>query len=97
MHYYAMKVSGCIDPCFLDLGTGWEWSPSRPGRFTPGERAPRYPLDRGLGRPQGRYGRHGQVRKFLTQEGEYEDRKQGKERRKLHKENDVEKNMEKRE
>jgi hypothetical protein len=28
---------GCIDPHFLDLGTS---SASRPGRFTPGERAP---------------------------------------------------------
>jgi hypothetical protein len=33
--------SGCIDPHFLDLGTSpGEWSTSRPGRFTPGERAP---------------------------------------------------------
>jgi hypothetical protein len=31
--------SGCIDPHFLDLGTSSEWSASRPGRFTPGERA----------------------------------------------------------
>jgi hypothetical protein len=30
--------SGCIGPRFLHLGT--EWSASRPGRFTPGERAP---------------------------------------------------------
>jgi hypothetical protein len=27
---------------------GGEWSASRPGRFTPGERASRYPLDRTL-------------------------------------------------
>jgi hypothetical protein len=32
--------SGCVDPHFLDLGTGGEWSTSRPGRFTLGERAP---------------------------------------------------------
>jgi hypothetical protein len=32
--------SGRIDPYFLDLGTSWEWSATRPGRFTPGERAP---------------------------------------------------------
>jgi hypothetical protein len=28
---------------------GGEWSGSSPGRFTPRERAPRYPLDRRLG------------------------------------------------
>jgi hypothetical protein len=27
-------------PRILDLGTGWRWSVSRPGRFTPRERAP---------------------------------------------------------
>jgi hypothetical protein len=33
--------SGCIDPHFLDLGTSWRWAVnSRPGRFTPRERAP---------------------------------------------------------
>jgi hypothetical protein len=33
--------SGCIDPIFLTLAlVGGEWSTSRPGRFTPGERAP---------------------------------------------------------
>jgi hypothetical protein len=32
--------SGCIDPHFLDLGTSWWFSTSRPGRFTPGKRAP---------------------------------------------------------
>jgi hypothetical protein len=41
--HHAMKVywgSGCIAPCILDLGTnGGEWSASRPGRFTPRERA----------------------------------------------------------
>jgi hypothetical protein len=31
--------SGCIDPHFLVLGIIW-WSTSRPGRFTPRERAP---------------------------------------------------------
>jgi hypothetical protein len=29
-----------MNPRFLDLGTGWEWSASCSGRFTPGERAP---------------------------------------------------------
>jgi hypothetical protein len=36
---------------------GAEWSVSRPGRFTPGEGSPRYPLDRRLGEPQSRSGR----------------------------------------
>jgi hypothetical protein len=35
--------SGCIRP-HIDLGTSWRWSASRPGRFTPGERAPPFPL-----------------------------------------------------
>jgi hypothetical protein len=33
---------------------GGEWSASRTGRFTTGERAPRYSLDRRLGGPQSR-------------------------------------------
>jgi hypothetical protein len=33
--------SGCIDPHFLTSAlVGGEWSTSRPGRFTPGERTP---------------------------------------------------------
>jgi hypothetical protein len=33
--------SGCIDPLFLTSAlVGREWSTSRPGRFTPGERHP---------------------------------------------------------
>jgi hypothetical protein len=31
---------------------GGEWSASRPGRFTPQGKSPRYPLDRRLGGPQ---------------------------------------------
>jgi hypothetical protein len=42
--HHAMKAywrSGGIAPCILDLGTRLgEWSASRPGRFTPRERAP---------------------------------------------------------
>jgi hypothetical protein len=38
---------------------GGEWSASRPGRFTPRERAPWYPLDRRLGGLQSRSGRGG--------------------------------------
>jgi hypothetical protein len=42
---------------FLTLAlAGCEWSASRPGHFTPGERAPRYLLDRRLDGPQSRYG-----------------------------------------
>jgi hypothetical protein len=29
-----------VEPHFLDLGTSWRWSVSRPCCFTPGERAP---------------------------------------------------------
>jgi hypothetical protein len=36
----AYEGNGCTDPDFLDLGTSWRWSASRPGRYTPGERAP---------------------------------------------------------
>jgi hypothetical protein len=32
--------SGGIAPRVLNLGTWWEWSASRPGHFTPSERAP---------------------------------------------------------
>jgi hypothetical protein len=35
---------------------GGECSASRPGRFTPGGKSPRYPLDRGFGGPQSRSG-----------------------------------------
>jgi hypothetical protein len=50
--------SGCIHPCFLDLGTaGGRWSASLSDRFTPGGRSPRCALDRRLGGPQNRSGR----------------------------------------
>jgi hypothetical protein len=36
-----------IDPLFLTSAlAGGEWPASRPGRFTPGGKSPRYPLDR---------------------------------------------------
>jgi hypothetical protein len=38
---------------------GVEWSASRTGRSTSGERTPCYPLDRRLGWPQSRSGRGG--------------------------------------
>jgi hypothetical protein len=55
--------SGCIDPCFLDLGTSWRWVVS----FTPWPlysrgKSPRYPLDRRLGGPQSRSERHREVK-----------------------------------
>jgi hypothetical protein len=37
----AYEGGECIYPRFLDFGTSQsEWSDPRPGRFTPGERAP---------------------------------------------------------
>lgn len=38
---------------------GGKWSTSRPERFTLGERAPRYPLDRRLEVPHNRSGQSG--------------------------------------
>jgi hypothetical protein len=62
----------------FDLGTeGGEWSASRPGRFTPRERAPFYPLDRRLGGPQSRSGRGGEEKNSQPPpaiEPEYTDR-----------------------
>jgi hypothetical protein len=40
MKAYRGGGCGCIDPHFLNLGTSWEWSASRPGRFIPGEKSP---------------------------------------------------------
>jgi hypothetical protein len=37
---YAMAYGGVKIHIFLDFGTNLEWSASRPGRFTPEERAP---------------------------------------------------------
>jgi hypothetical protein len=58
-----MKAYGGVNVwihIFLTLVlVGGEWSASRPSRFTPGERAPRYPLDRRLGGPQSRSARRG--------------------------------------
>jgi hypothetical protein len=61
--------SGCIDPHFLDFRTSWRWVVS----FTPlplyprGKRL-RYPLNRRLGKPQSRSGRHG-VEKIIDPTG----------------------------
>jgi hypothetical protein len=54
--------SGCIYPRFLDLGTSWWWVVSfTPLLLYPRGKSLRYPLDRRLGGPQSRSGRHGEV------------------------------------
>jgi hypothetical protein len=45
---------------FLTSALVGEWSASRPGRFTLGEKRRWYPLDRRLGEPQSRSGRRGE-------------------------------------
>jgi hypothetical protein len=59
-----MKAYGGVDAqihIFLASAlAGGEWSASRFGRFTPGERTPWYPLDRRLGGPQSWSGRRGE-------------------------------------
>jgi hypothetical protein len=61
-----MKTYGGVDVyihVFLTSAlVGGECSALRPGRFAPGGKSPQYPLDRGLGEPQGRPGRHGEVK-----------------------------------
>jgi hypothetical protein len=53
--------SGGIAPRNLTSALdGGEWSASRPGRFCTRERAPWYPLVRGLGGPQSRSERGGE-------------------------------------
>jgi hypothetical protein len=59
--------SGGIAPPFLASALdGGEWSASLPGRFTPGERAARYPLYLKLGRPSGRSGRYGEEKNIVS-------------------------------
>jgi hypothetical protein len=62
--HYAIKTRDAVHVqlhIFLTSALdGGEWSASRPGRCTPGKRAPRYPFDRKLGGPQNRAGRHGE-------------------------------------
>jgi hypothetical protein len=62
--HYAKKAYGGVDVKIhvfwisaLDAG---DWTASRSGLITPGERAPRYPLDRKLGGPQSRSGQCGE-------------------------------------
>jgi hypothetical protein len=70
-----MKIYGRVEVylhAFLNLALDeGEWSASRPFRFTPGERAQRYPLDRRLGGLQSRSGRCGEDEKvpFLPLSG----------------------------
>jgi hypothetical protein len=45
---------------------GGQWSTSRPGCFTPGERSPDVRLDMRLGGPQGRYDRDGKDKKQIS-------------------------------
>jgi hypothetical protein len=62
---YVMKThgSGCIDSfVFTSALLGGELSAWNSSRLTPRERAPRYPLDRGLGGPQCRSGLYGIVK-----------------------------------
>jgi hypothetical protein len=52
-----------VDPYYLDLGNRWRRVVSfTPRPLYPRGENPRYPLDRRLGGPQGRSGRHGEVK-----------------------------------
>jgi hypothetical protein len=63
IHHEGVWGSGCIDPNFLDLGTSWRWVVSFTLRsLYPMGKSPRYPLNRRLGGPQSRSGRHGEVK-----------------------------------
>jgi hypothetical protein len=54
---------GCINSLFLDLRTSGRWMVSLTSRqLCTWGNSPRYPLDRGLGGPQSRSGRHGEVK-----------------------------------
>jgi hypothetical protein len=68
MNTYAIKTYVRVEVqlhAFLTSALdGGEWSASRPGHFTPKERAfPRYPLDSG---PQNRSGSGGEEKNSLT-------------------------------
>jgi hypothetical protein len=53
--------NGCIYWHFLDLGTSWKWVVIfTPLPLYPWGKSPWYPLDRRLGGPQSRSGRHGE-------------------------------------
>jgi hypothetical protein len=55
---WIRNASGCIDLCFLALGTSWKWVVC----FTPRPLYPRYSLNRRLDGPLSRSGRHGDVK-----------------------------------
>jgi hypothetical protein len=62
--------SGGIVPRIIDLGTIWRSVVSfTPGRFTPRERAPWYPLDRKMGGLQSRSGRCGEEKNSQPLQG----------------------------
>jgi hypothetical protein len=52
-------------PFLTSVLDGGECSASRPGRFTPGERASQYPMDRRLGGPKCQSGLYGEERNLL--------------------------------
>jgi hypothetical protein len=63
LHHEGIWRRGYIDPYFLDLGPTWRWMVSfTPRPLYPREKNSRYPLDRRLGGPQNRSGRHGEVK-----------------------------------
>jgi hypothetical protein len=58
LRHEDVRWTGCIDPCFLDLGIGWRWVVSfRPRQLYSRGKSRRCPLDRKLGGPQSRSGR----------------------------------------
>jgi hypothetical protein len=67
-----MKTYGGMDVHIHTFSTselvGVEWLPSRPGRFTPGERAPRFSFDTRLGGPQDQQGTVAKFICFIAQE-----------------------------
>jgi hypothetical protein len=59
--YEDILGSSGMAPLFLKASSRWRWgAASSPGRFTPGERVVRYPLNKRLGRYQNRSGRFGE-------------------------------------
>jgi hypothetical protein len=64
MKHYATKTYGEVDVYIHVFLTSalvkGDWSDSLPCRFTPGERAPRHPINRRLAEPQSQSGRGGE-------------------------------------
>jgi hypothetical protein len=65
---FAMQAFGRIEvqlhTFFISTLDWGEYSAPFTGRFIPGERVQRYPLDNSLGRPQSRSGRSGEEKKI---------------------------------